>query len=75
MRDEHPTSAPDFTNACIVMFAINITWIFTVIWAIWGLVFVAFLAVVINHMMTRIHEWSLARAAQQRRNPKARARW
>ncbi|MEP4197825.1 MAG: hypothetical protein ABJL99_19540 [Aliishimia sp.] len=75
MHDDNRTSAPDFTNACIVMFGVNIAWVFMVIWAIWGLIFVMMLGAVINHMMTRISEWSLARAAQQRANPKARARW
>lgn len=75
MRDQHPSSAPDFTKACVVMFGVNITWVFMVVWAIWGLLLVMFLGVVINHLMTRVQQWSLARAAAERRNPKPKARW
>lgn len=38
--DDRP-SAPNYTQACIVMFGVNILWIFMVIWALWGLVAVA----------------------------------
>ncbi len=75
MRDTQPTAAPNFKSACVVMFGVNITWIFMVIWAIWGLIFVMLLGWVINHMMTRVHAYSITRAAMQRANPKARARW
>jgi hypothetical protein len=35
---QHPTgSAPNFTKACLVMFGVNIAWVFFVLWAIWGL--------------------------------------
>lgn len=40
--------APDFTQACIVMFGVNIAWIFVAIWAIWGLIAVAALGWCIN---------------------------
>lgn len=70
MNDDRP-SAPNYTNACIVMFGINITWIFLVIWAIWGLVIVVLLGTSINHLMTRLHARALARADAQRRAPRA----
>jgi len=68
------SSAPNFTTACIVMFGVNIMWIFAVIWAVWGLVFVALLGAVINHLMTRIHVRAIERADAFRRAPYARAR-
>ncbi|UWR27388.1 hypothetical protein K3757_05460 [Sulfitobacter sp. S223] len=34
-------SAPNFTSACVVMFGVNIAWIFVVLWALWGLIAVA----------------------------------
>lgn len=40
MNDDHPSPAPDFRAACVVMFGFNIAWIFVVIWAVWGLVYV-----------------------------------
>ena len=75
MRDTEPTPAPDFTKACIVMFGVNITWIFVAIWAIWGLIVVMLVGGIINHAMTRLHERALARAAEHRRTPRARARY
>ena len=47
--NRRPTkSAPDFTQTCIVMFGFNITWIFLLVWAIWGLIAVAALGWAIN---------------------------
>ncbi|MEW9919380.1 hypothetical protein AB2B41_07185 [Marimonas sp. MJW-29] len=55
MRDHHDRpAAPDFTQACIVMFGVNITWIFMVIWAIWGLLAVAVLGWLVNKVISRI---------------------
>lgn len=47
-------AAPNFTQACIVMFGINLTWIFMVIWAIWGLLAVALIGWAVNKVITRI---------------------
>lgn len=55
MRDSHDSpAAPDFTQACIVMFGINLTWIFVVIWAIWGLLAVAITGWLVNRLIARI---------------------
>lgn len=45
-------SAPDFTKACIVMFGVNLTWIFFAIWAVWGLLAVAVLGWVVNRWLS-----------------------
>jgi len=55
MDNDAPKSAPDYKQACLVMFGVNILWIFTAIWAIWGLIFVVMLGAIINHVMTRLH--------------------
>lgn len=34
-------SAPNYKKACIVMFGVNLSWIFMAIWAFWGLFAVA----------------------------------
>lgn len=47
-------AAPDFTQACIVMFGVNLAWVFMVIWAIWGLIAVAALGWIVNRVITRI---------------------
>ncbi len=55
MRDPHDRpAAPNFTQACVVMFGVNITWIFMVIWAVWGLLAVAVIGWVLNQLITRI---------------------
>ncbi len=72
MRDPYPQAAPNYTNACIVMFGVNIMWIFTVIWAIWGLVFVIALGALINRAMTFFELRAKTRAAQERANPRAK---
>ncbi len=66
MRDQDRPAAPNYTNACIVMFGVNIAWIFMVIWAIWGLVVVMVLGAAINHLMTRLENRAHARAAERR---------
>ena len=45
-------SAPDFTQAVVVMFGVNITWIFFAIWAFWGLLAVALLGWAVNRWMS-----------------------
>lgn len=75
MRDYERPSAPNYTTACIVMFGVNIAWIFLVVWAIWGLVIVALMGGAINHVMTRMQERALARARLERRAPSAKARY
>ncbi len=47
-------SAPDFTQACIVMFGVNIAWIFLAIWAIWGLIAVAGAGWCLNRLISYI---------------------
>lgn len=49
-----PGSAPDFTKACIVLFSVNITWVFVALWAIWGLIAVAAAGWCINRILTCI---------------------
>lgn len=68
MRDEYPSSVPDYTNACIVMFGVNITWILVAIWAIWGLLAALFLGWFLNKIFDRLPDWRLQhRAAAIRR--------
>lgn len=51
--NNHPTqSAPNFTNACIVMFGVNLSWVFLLLWALWGLLAVAALGWSLNRWMT-----------------------
>lgn len=55
MRPDHSRpAAPNFTQACVVMFGVNIAWIFMVIWAIWGLIAVAAIGWIIHLVIGRI---------------------
>jgi hypothetical protein len=56
LRDHHfnnhtMSSAPDFTKACIVMFGVNLSWVFILLWAAWGLLAVAGVAWGINRWL------------------------
>ncbi|MEM6940204.1 MAG: hypothetical protein AAF943_16635 [Pseudomonadota bacterium] len=55
MRDDRPRgSAPNYTQACVVLFGVNITWILMVIWVWWGLLAVALTGWLVNHVIHRI---------------------
>ena len=55
MRDPHNRPpAPNYTQACVVMFGVNIAWIFMVIWSVWGLMAVAATGWVVNKVIGRI---------------------
>jgi uncharacterized membrane protein len=51
-NDRPPT--PDYTQACVVMFGVNLAWVLMVIWAIWGLLAAALLGWVVNKVINRI---------------------
>lgn len=53
MRNK-PGSTPNFTNAAVVMFGVNITWIFLTIWAVWGLIAVAAAGWTVHHIINFI---------------------
>ncbi len=55
MRDTHDRpAAPNLTQACIVMFGVNVAWVFMVIWAVWGLLAVAVTGWVLTQIINRI---------------------
>jgi len=62
--------APNYTNACIAMFGVNITWVLVVIWAFWGLVAALLLALGVHHAMERARVWAAARQAASIRRGK-----
>lgn len=53
MNNSPTGSAPDYTNAALIMLGVNMIWIFTLIWAIYGIVLVLVLALAINHLVER----------------------
>ncbi|MDP5220490.1 hypothetical protein Q5Y75_25210 [Ruegeria sp. 2205SS24-7] len=54
MDDHRIPRAPDYTLAALIMAGINLTWIFIVIWAIYGLLAVLALAALLNHGISRL---------------------
>ncbi|MDO6726290.1 MAG: hypothetical protein ACRBBO_07905 [Cognatishimia sp.] len=50
----HSQPAPDYTTAALVMGFVNLMWIFTAIWALWGLVPVFLLALFLNTGISRL---------------------
>ena len=70
MDDQVQGKAPNYTNACIVRFGVNITWILVAIWAIWGLIAAGLLALGVNHLMGRVRVWAAARQAASIRRGK-----
>ncbi|MGR3614627.1 MAG: histidinol phosphate aminotransferase [Paracoccaceae bacterium] len=51
-EDRQP--APDYTAAALTMLAVNLMWIFFVLWVVLGVFPVLMLAAVINHGITRL---------------------
>jgi hypothetical protein len=62
--------APNYTNACIAMFGVNIAWILVLIWAVWGLIAALLLALGLSHVMERARVWAAARQAASIRRGK-----
>lgn len=70
MNSRNVGTAPNYTNACIVMFGVNITWVLVAIWAIWGLIAAMLLALGVNHLIERIRVYAAARRAASIRRGK-----
>lgn len=64
MREREITSAPDYTSAALTMLAVNLTWIFFVLWILAGFVPVLLLAAFLNHLVNR---FAIRRQAQSAR--------
>lgn len=75
MYDHNRRSAPDYTQACVAMFSLNIAWIFMAVWIIWGFGPVLVLALFVNHGMTRLQAFATAQAEVNRRSPRAKAHY
>ena len=54
MRGNDRPKAPDYTNAALIMGLVNLLWVFAVIWAVWGLAWVVFCALALNHAIDRL---------------------
>ena len=56
MRDRQISTAPNYTNAALVMLGVNFVWVFIALWAVVGLVPVLLLATGINHLISRFRD-------------------
>lgn len=54
MNNKHPGRVEDYTTANLVLIFVNMLWIFGVIWSTWGLAPVILVALVLNHLITRL---------------------
>lgn len=63
-------SAPNYTNACIIMFGVNMTWVLILTWAIWGLVAAVLLGCAVNLLLDRVSVWKAQRDAASIRRGK-----
>jgi hypothetical protein len=54
MNNKHPGRVEDYTTANLVLIFVNMLWIFGVIWSTWGIAPVIFVALVLNHLITRL---------------------
>ena len=70
MHESEVRSAPNYTTACVAMFGVNLAWILIAIWSIWGLIIAVMFCGALNHAMTRIQAWAIARHAASLRRGK-----
>ena len=56
MNDRKIGRAPDFTSACVVMFGVNLGWIFLFLFAVYGLFAAVFLALAVNHWVNWLEQ-------------------
>lgn len=54
MRDRQTGTAPNYTNAALVMGVVNLFWSFVLVWANFGLPAVLVIAVGLNYAITRL---------------------
>ncbi|WP_136440841.1 histidinol phosphate aminotransferase [Pacificoceanicola onchidii] len=54
MDNRHPNAVEDYTVTNLVLIFVNMLWVFAAIWTVWGLPVVVLLALVLNHMITRL---------------------
>lgn len=52
MHEPHRAAAPNYTNAALIMAAVNLIWVFCVLWAVFGFAPVIVLAMLLNHGIT-----------------------
>lgn len=54
MQDRKLPQSPDLASAATAFLGVSLMWVFFVIWALFGMVPVLVLAVMINHLISRL---------------------
>ena len=54
MKRGNLPSAPDYTNAALVMGLVNLLWVFTILWVIFGLPAVLVAGLLLDRMISRL---------------------
>lgn len=54
MRNGNLSSAPNYTNAALIMGLVNLLWIFATLWILFGLPVVLLTGFVLDKLITRI---------------------
>jgi len=67
MNNRHPKPVEDYMTANMVLVFVNLLWIFVAIWSAWGFLSVVIVALVLNHLITRLDEFRRARDGHMRR--------
>ena len=50
--NQHQGRAPNFTQACVFMFAVNLIWVLLAIWAVWGILAVIACGWIVNRAVS-----------------------
>ncbi|EBA05855.1 hypothetical protein [Sagittula stellata] len=54
MQNHHPQPVEDYMTANMILLFVNLLWIFTAIWYVWGLAPLILIAALLNHLITRL---------------------
>lgn len=54
MANHHPKPVENYMTANLVLIFVNLLWVFVALWTFWGFFPVLLIAVVLNHLITRI---------------------
>ncbi len=54
MQDRKLPQPTDLTNAAVSFLGVSLVWVFFVVWALFGMVPVLVLAVLLNHLISRL---------------------
>lgn len=54
MKNSPPKPVEDYTTVNMILIFANMLWVFVALWSFWGLGVVLILALLLNHLITRL---------------------